>query len=614
MYARTFTLLLLITCLASAGVSFENLPAHPRLFANKERFASLKEEVAVDGRAKDFHHVIKTRAEQLLKQPPASRVMTGKRLLGVSRRALECITFSAMAGKLEDHAGYKQRAVTEMRALAAFSDWNPSHFLDVAEATLAMAVGYDWLYDDLLPEDRELIATAIITKGLKASLPNAGGRPMWWITVDNNWNQVCHAGMTIGALAIAERDPALAASIIDRAVANLHHAAKTYAPDGVYPEGPGYWIYGTGFHVAMIEALRTSLGNTYGLEQFPGFLKTADFITQMEAPSGRFYNFSDNSQTRGFTTPLFWFARELKRPDLIHTDLAILRKIKEEPRRLDRLLPLALIWWDPAGLKEAVKLPNFWSGEGKVPLSVARQNWSDPDATFVAFKGGSPGISHAHMDVGSFILERDRIRWAEDLGAQSYNDLESRGINLWDSRQGSQRWQVFRLGPEAHNIPRFNGAPQNVKGSSAVVKADPSTRTMVLNLTSLYQPNVTSARRGVRMMPDSSVIIRDEWHAANKPVSMSFQWLTKAKVSVKESGALLQVGDKSLQVLVASKTGVSIKVEDISSPVNDYDQPNPGLSRITFTTNTQKGEPGSMEVTVVAKDGKVPAVGALDTW
>ena len=30
-----------------------------------------------------------------------------------------------------------------MLAIAQFADWNPSHFLDVAEMTMGMAIGYD---------------------------------------------------------------------------------------------------------------------------------------------------------------------------------------------------------------------------------------------------------------------------------------------------------------------------------------------------------------------------------------------------------------------------------------------------------------------------------------
>jgi len=34
-------------------------------------------------------------------------------------------------------------------AAARFGDWNPKHFLDVAEMTFALAIWYDWLFDQL---------------------------------------------------------------------------------------------------------------------------------------------------------------------------------------------------------------------------------------------------------------------------------------------------------------------------------------------------------------------------------------------------------------------------------------------------------------------------------
>jgi len=49
-----------------------------------------------------------------------------------------------------------------MLAISQFSDWNPSHFLDVAEMTMAMAIGYDWLYNNMSRESRTIIKDAII--------------------------------------------------------------------------------------------------------------------------------------------------------------------------------------------------------------------------------------------------------------------------------------------------------------------------------------------------------------------------------------------------------------------------------------------------------------------
>src|SRR6266851_4042147 len=76
----------------------------------------------------------------------------------------------ALVYRISGETKYLERAVTELRAAAAFPDWNPSHFLDVAEMTHAFAIGYDWLFHDLSPEDRALFRKAITEKGLDEAI------------------------------------------------------------------------------------------------------------------------------------------------------------------------------------------------------------------------------------------------------------------------------------------------------------------------------------------------------------------------------------------------------------------------------------------------------------
>ena len=156
---------------------------------------------------------------------------------------------------------YARRAEKEMLAASNFTDWNPKHFLDVGEMTTALAIGYDWLYDWLSPESRKIIEDAIIEKGLRAA-----DYKKWWSRSHNNWNQVCNGGLVMGALAVYERVPELAQKVIHEALKGNPKAQSAYGPDGVYPEGYGYWEYGTNYEVVLIEALRTALGTSFDLE------------------------------------------------------------------------------------------------------------------------------------------------------------------------------------------------------------------------------------------------------------------------------------------------------------------------------------------------------------
>lgn len=57
-----------------------------------------------------------------------------------------------------------------MLYMAGYDNWNPEHFLDVAEMTMALSIGYDWLYEVLSPKNRAKIRKAILDKGLKPSM------------------------------------------------------------------------------------------------------------------------------------------------------------------------------------------------------------------------------------------------------------------------------------------------------------------------------------------------------------------------------------------------------------------------------------------------------------
>jgi len=92
----------------------------------------------------------------MLTLPPNERKMIGKRLLRTSNENLRRIFFLSYAYRMSGQHKYFKRAEAEMLKAASFSDWNPSHFLDTGEMTMALAIGYDWLYDKLSAKSREM--------------------------------------------------------------------------------------------------------------------------------------------------------------------------------------------------------------------------------------------------------------------------------------------------------------------------------------------------------------------------------------------------------------------------------------------------------------------------
>lgn len=113
---------------------------------------------------------ILTECDAMLDLPPVERIKIGRRLLVKSREALRRIFALSYAWQTTKQDKYLKRAEAELLAVSAFSDWNPTHFLDVGEMTMATAIGYDWLCADLSAASRATIKEAILTKGLQPSL------------------------------------------------------------------------------------------------------------------------------------------------------------------------------------------------------------------------------------------------------------------------------------------------------------------------------------------------------------------------------------------------------------------------------------------------------------
>ncbi len=564
--------------------ALESPRPHPRLFLDDADTATLRGRIAESAELRALHAHIEASAHAIVKAEPITRKKLGRRLLGVSRTCLKRVVHLAFAYRMSGERRYLERAELEMLAAAAFEDWNPSHFLDVGEMTAALAIGYDWLHAHLSEGSRKTIRDAIVAKGLETSL--RGG---WWVTTTNNWNQVCHGGLSLGALAVVEDAPELAERILARAVKNLPRAMHEYEPDGAYPEGPGYWAYGTTYNVLLLDALQSALGTDFGLAESEAFSACADYYLHVTGPTRLFFNYSDCRATHRISPAMYWFASRAGGPSLLwHERRALdefLRDAKPSASSKDRLLPFLLIW-SRRLVEMREPATRHWSARGRTPFSTHRSGWDDA-ATFVAIKGGSPSANHAHMDIGSFVMDANGVRWAHDLGVQGYHSLESKGIRLWGKKQDSQRWSVFRLNNLSHNTLVVDGALQRVKGSGDILKfsAEGPMPHTIVDLSQAYAGQLQDARRGLGLRDDRSVVIQDEITALPDKSEASVRWgmVTRAKIVTRPNGtAILTESGEQLTLRVLSPAGVTWRTFETANPPAPHDAPNPGTRMLGF--------------------------------
>ncbi len=598
---------------------------HPRLLANQSQLAALRESVESDP-------VRKALAESVIKQagllegiPPVERKLQGKRLLGQSRCCVKRTIVLSMTFHLTGEKRYAERCEKEMLAAARFSDWNPSHFLDVGEMTLALAIGYDWLYHELSEASRAEIRKAIVEKG--ASLPFET-RHKGWVRAHNNWGQVCHGGLTAGALAVLEDEKDLAAKTVHNALHNVTNSLRSYVPKGSYPEGPGYWSYGTSYNVVLLAALESVLGTDFGLAKAPGFSETGQYLALTCGPSGDFFNYADGGAGRSPQSCLFWFAQRYDRPDwLLGEGQRVIESVARPSRSHaassgNRLLPLALLWMGDMPTDPPVRMPLHWFSESATPVTVHRSSWTDPNATFVGLKAGSPSASHGQMDIGSFVLDANGIRWARDLGAEGYHGIESRGMGLWSSKQDSDRWTIFRQMNEGHNTLVIDGQLQKAKGKAPIVQFSdaPAFPHSVADMSDVYEGQAKSVRRGVALVNSRDVLIQDQITGLKPGSRVRWGMITPARPGEAGSSTIdLEEKDVHLTMSIISPQSAGWKIIDTATPRNEWDSPNRGTSMIAFEAVAP--ESGELTFAVLAMPGadrkpttETAKIVPLDKW
>lgn len=548
----------------------------PRLILTPAIEENLKIKIKTDPVVKNYYEAIKLNAVNIQTKPLLTRKVEGLRLLATSREMLYRMSVLSMVYRIDKNPDILKRIDKELTAVCNFTDWHPSHFLDVAELSLAVAIAVDWAGSALPKATVELAKTALIEKGIKPSYINP-----YWVSGQHNWNQVCNGGMIAAAIVIAEKNPELAAKTISRSLNGMPEALKQYAPDGVYPEGPGYWDYGTSYSVVTSSMLESAFGTDFGIAEYPAFLESADFKMLCVAPSGWYFNFADcgDKVGKGGDIILAWFAKQTGNQNYLDKDKFL--KSPESMGRLSNLAGPGLVWLSQFKQKGQTTLPLAWKGDGSNPIVIFRGGKDDPRNYYFGGKGGRAFIEHGNMDAGSFVFELNGVRWVIDPGVQDYNALEQVGFDLWGSCQDCQRWTLLTTNNFGHSTLTVDDALFNVRGYAALINFKTGTTPeATIDMTQIFQGHLKSAQRKFKKDTDHSITIEDQLVLGDSTKLITWAVMTTAEVIPIDDGALLKQEGKQLNLKILSPGNVKISTIMMDPPPLKLDKKIKNLKRV----------------------------------
>ena len=532
---------------------------------------------------------------------------TGRRLLGISREAIRRLTTLSLIFRFEKEDKYLKKLETELAAVCRFKDWNPSHFLDVAEMAAGVALAVDWAGEWLTPEVKKMARLALVEKALKPGIAASGSNS--WVNAHHNWNLVCHGGLSLAALAVYEDEPEIASMILHRAVEKIPLALEPYGPGGIYPEGPSYWFYATTYLTAAVSAYELALGTDFGFTNAPGVIESADFSQLTAGPSGDFYNYFD-AGLEGFQSLahfglLSWFAYRTGSGLDMGTYLSLLEQELKNPITVHSTRYYSLFFLNMALLDHhqiaLYDYPEIWTCRGAEPLCIFRDRENSKDSFFLAAKGGRAADNHGNMDAGSFIFELNGVRWSLDAGNQGYHELEEIiGGELWNSRQNSGRWNLLTKNNFGHSTLTINHEMHLVEARAMLIREDRRSDTpeVTFDLTPLYGKNLERAFRTFSRPQGNTLRIRDDFVFSSQTESITWQMMTQAEIKIKKDHLILKQDGKELILQPETGGSLELKIVSMSPPPLPYDKNIQDLKRIEIRLgrNSFKGESGRLTV------------------
>ncbi len=505
---------------------------HPRVFLTQGELDALKVKMKAEP---ELWQTAISRVRALNVEPPKppaeERRVQNEVGLGIAE--------AAFIYKMTGDKKYLDAAKKYLDAAVSYDVWGYSYNkpnVDLAAGHLlyGMGWGYDLLYNDFTPQEREKYKAKLVkqAKILADFFKPKNGKTYAY---SQNHTFIPISGLAVAAYALEGETPeakewaAISRAIFDRVLA-------TYSEDGYYYEGMEYWIFSTPWLAHYMDAHLHATGeNLY--ETTPGLKMAHKYVAHATLPGGEF-NFDYGDIYAGNVT------RSRKGDDYereringkFRTNYNILYNLAN--RYQNGEAQGVADWLKSKGQVNAEEIWTFiWHNRNikSVPIESQekwhyfkdhdvvywRDSWND-DATAFSFKAGPPeghatnekvkqfpdwrlSSGHAHPDAGSFIIWSNKKYLTGDSGYAGVPLTEHHNTLVFDGkgqgREGKGHDAFAEISYDRLNSIRLTD-----------VKMDRQKVSITADITAAYEPELGVKRfvRQFEFTAPNSFVIKDE--------------------------------------------------------------------------------------------------------
>ena len=443
------------------------------------------------------------------------------------------------------------------------------HVLDLTQGGLSQM--FSWTYYFLKEEFDKV--DPIISIRLRDELqkreldPYLQRRDFWWMghkskrgSMLNNWNPWCNSNALI-CFFLLENDKDVLAEAVYKSMTSIDLYLNYVKEDGGCDEGPSYWGHAAGKLYDYLQMLSWGTDGKISIFDEPQIRNMGEYIARSYIGNGWVVNFADASARGGGDAALIYRYGTAVNSDVMKSYAAILNK--EKP------IKMGTSWLDMFRQLETLRCIPQLQKENPVYTTPA-YTWypetefcyfSNKSGMFMATKGGHNNESHNHNDIGSLSLYINTTPILIDAGVGTY------------TRQtfGSERYTIWTMQSNYHNIPMINGVPQRNGGKykATDVKVNPKAKTFSANIATAYpeQAKVEKWTRSYRL-GSNNLKIEDTFSLKETIAPNQVNFLTWGKVDISQAGVVtIEVkGEKAALKYDKNLFEVSIETIKLDDP------------------------------------------------
>lgn len=544
---------------------------HPRILIDADDVKTIKRKL----KAKSISYSSLKQMDEIIMSKAAEVIAKNKDIDNAAsqRTTMKHLLPLAYSYKIHGNKSVLPKLKKDLLDICA-SDWGS--VLGVSETSFSVSLTYDWIWDTLSEEERKIICDALIEKVIK------GSETRTFRSFKGNWNSICNCAVIAACIAVCDYAPELAEEHLNRSFWSNQRCLPTFYDDGGYPEGCGYWNYGTTFQICLIELLKNIYGHDGGLSETPGFMKSAEFALYSHGTMDSTFSFADGGLDNDLILlSSWWFAAQKEDPSLAYAEKRFLENGRYK-EKMPRMLPVVAIIsanfdLDSKGFSPPTS--DFLSCQGETPLCIVRKGWDyNQNDIYLGIKGGACNswktmfTAHSHMDAGSFVFEADGVRWSDDVLRPDYGPwfkaLKDAGSRSGATYQSGLRWNTFSVNNLAHSCivaycndgsveGKNHPSDYNVDGSTSLIPVNEAERQgAVIDMSEPMKGQVKSATRTIVLLKDGSLEITDVIEALpGMDCPIEWRMITKADAEAGSDNITLSHKDKvrTLEVKVSDE-------------------------------------------------------------